>query len=586
MSDINKEIEEVAEKIEKSTINYNDKLFATIKKLGPEGLKKAADTLEDSDLEILKSALEEMHKAANTPAKITDAATGKKIVTNITESKIETQKADDDEDEKIVKEKNKKVRQQGDATPKGFDGQVIKAEGEVEGTTTVTAKVVVDPEEKKPKTPEKEPAPLKVKKSVDDIIEKLMKGRGPDKQKRKSKTHSMSQYKDMTVIEHRQAGSKYEKGSPHHNFHHQMARSKDKLDLAAQQYTPSSDFRGRMKKEAKEHEAKAKGHFKEMESQESKKRSAGDQEIQDAARRKLTMKQAKEQDASKKPDSARARLDEMHANNQRLKEKREKLKNKQEPKMKKSNEELLALKDKVIEGFEKDGTEITDELVKGKMKELLIEEITKSEADPEVVEKSMGWDPKNRLAANTLGRNFHFSVNDFYDEMIKAVNDEESKAEDLKKSEAEPVDLVKEEEAIVETIKKALFNSPNYSEAKMDKMAKPDETKEMVKNDIEYKLRKIKRLEELRYTVENLTKEDKKYEGLKDIFEAEYMKCKSEIAKLIAKHAKLKKSARNLNTIIEKSEDRSQSDFNNENLLKNRKADVNAEVEKLLKKDK
>lgn len=122
MSDINTEIEQVAENMEKSTKTSKEVLFDTIRQLGAEGIKAKLPTLEKSEKEILISALQEMKKAVEMDS--TYAA--KYVQGKIDDTKIQEDKADDDQDEKNVKAEAAKFDHQGTPTP-GWEGQVIKA---------------------------------------------------------------------------------------------------------------------------------------------------------------------------------------------------------------------------------------------------------------------------------------------------------------------------------------------------------------------------------------------------------------------------------------------------------------------------
>ena len=130
MSDINKEIEALAENMEKSVQEEKgETLEETITRLGPEGLKKAMPTLTEGELDLLRFTLEDMVKAKATQE---EAPAAPVIEGKLTDTKIQEEKGDDDEDEKLVKEKNKDINHQGDVSPEGREGQIIKAESEME----------------------------------------------------------------------------------------------------------------------------------------------------------------------------------------------------------------------------------------------------------------------------------------------------------------------------------------------------------------------------------------------------------------------------------------------------------------------
>lgn len=123
MDEINKEIEQMAEKMEKSQKDPVETLKQTVRSLGPEGLKKAIPNLSDDEKVLLKDVLEDMNKAVE----MDDAYAAKFVEGNINDTKIQEDKADDDADEKLVKPEAANHNHQGDVTPEGREGQIIKA---------------------------------------------------------------------------------------------------------------------------------------------------------------------------------------------------------------------------------------------------------------------------------------------------------------------------------------------------------------------------------------------------------------------------------------------------------------------------
>ena len=123
MSKIDKEISELAEKMVKSTTSSKDLLIDTVMELGPEGLKKALPALNDSQKGILKDFLDDLTKAVS----MDDQYTPKKTETKAEDMKTESQTGSDDEDEDLVKPKAAEHKHQGDDSPEGKEGQVIKA---------------------------------------------------------------------------------------------------------------------------------------------------------------------------------------------------------------------------------------------------------------------------------------------------------------------------------------------------------------------------------------------------------------------------------------------------------------------------
>jgi hypothetical protein len=124
MKDINAQIEEMAEKMQKSTTTPKEQLFDVIKSLGKDGLKAKLATLSDEDKVVLKAAIEEMNlqKAVS----FDDVYAAKMIRGKVIDSIIQEDIASDDADEKLVKPAANKMNNQGTPT-EGWSGQVIKA---------------------------------------------------------------------------------------------------------------------------------------------------------------------------------------------------------------------------------------------------------------------------------------------------------------------------------------------------------------------------------------------------------------------------------------------------------------------------
>ena len=125
MDEISKQIEELAEKMEKSSTTPNERLFDVIKSLGKDGLKAKLETLSDDEKLTLKSALEEMNlKKAVSFDK--EAQSAKHIQGKFTDTIIQEEIASDDADEKLVKPEANQMNHQGTPTD-GWSGQVIKS---------------------------------------------------------------------------------------------------------------------------------------------------------------------------------------------------------------------------------------------------------------------------------------------------------------------------------------------------------------------------------------------------------------------------------------------------------------------------
>lgn len=137
MSKINTEIEEMATKLEKASVDPRETLFNVIKSLGPEGIKAKLAELNDEDKVVLKAALEEMNlQKAVSFDKEADSA---KVIRNpITQTIIQEEIASDDADEKLMKPEAAAHNHQGGPV-EGWEGQVIKSVNE---SDELTEKVV------------------------------------------------------------------------------------------------------------------------------------------------------------------------------------------------------------------------------------------------------------------------------------------------------------------------------------------------------------------------------------------------------------------------------------------------------------
>lgn len=122
------EIEELAQKMVKSTADSKQLLFNTVMELGAEGLKKALPNLSEEQKELLQSCLEDFEKAI---PKVQDEMTPKKTETKASDMKQESLSGSDDEDEnKLMDPKNAQHPHQGGPKdkPEGWSGEVIKGE--------------------------------------------------------------------------------------------------------------------------------------------------------------------------------------------------------------------------------------------------------------------------------------------------------------------------------------------------------------------------------------------------------------------------------------------------------------------------
>lgn len=130
-NEIETQIEQIAEKMTKSVTDGKQALFDTILTLGPEGLKKALPTLAPEQQALIQEALIEMKKALSSPEATADAKklAAEKTSTKHGKMKQESNSGSDDEDEKLMEEKNKDHKAQGGPSdkPEGWEGQIIKA---------------------------------------------------------------------------------------------------------------------------------------------------------------------------------------------------------------------------------------------------------------------------------------------------------------------------------------------------------------------------------------------------------------------------------------------------------------------------
>lgn len=124
MDEITKQIEEMAEKMEKSVTEPTEKLFAIIKSLGKDGLKAKLPTLSEEEKTVLKAALEEM--TLKKAVSFDDVYAAPVINGKVRDTIIQEEIASDDADEKLVKLEAAKHNHQGGPID-GWEGQVIKS---------------------------------------------------------------------------------------------------------------------------------------------------------------------------------------------------------------------------------------------------------------------------------------------------------------------------------------------------------------------------------------------------------------------------------------------------------------------------
>jgi hypothetical protein len=123
MPDIEQEIQQVADGLEKSTQTPKERLFETIRHLGPAELRARMAGLEKSEKELLLDALTEMKKAVEMDKEYA----AEYVQGKLKATKIQEDKADDDQDEKLVFNSPEAVTVNHQGTPtNGWEGQVIK----------------------------------------------------------------------------------------------------------------------------------------------------------------------------------------------------------------------------------------------------------------------------------------------------------------------------------------------------------------------------------------------------------------------------------------------------------------------------
>jgi len=219
--DIDKEIEQNAELMEKAFSAQIENTKKIIKSLSKEELQNVVSSLNVEQKQLFKSILEDMTKAIEMDKFY--SGTKKKVELKNAVAGVDT--GSDEDDEKLVLSEAAAHNHQGDATPEGFEGQIIKAKKDVEDKKEDKAKKklveavdeVAEGEAKEAKEEhEKEMHKKDVKKSIEwksenellkantlgrnhhfsvneyynqvlaNSEEEMEKGRGPDKQKRKT----------------------------------------------------------------------------------------------------------------------------------------------------------------------------------------------------------------------------------------------------------------------------------------------------------------------------------------------------------------------------------------------------------------
>lgn len=143
MSDIAHEMEEMADKMEKSVKSREfgvELIKSTVLKLGPEGLKKAAANLNEKQKELLLEVLEDMKKSAGKtlePKSDSTPAGDEKY----NEEKEHQTEHDEELAEEAKKRKMMEHRNQGGSGEDGaWEGQVVKSAGPIKDFVAEEAK--------------------------------------------------------------------------------------------------------------------------------------------------------------------------------------------------------------------------------------------------------------------------------------------------------------------------------------------------------------------------------------------------------------------------------------------------------------
>jgi len=120
-----------------------DELLKTIRKLGPEGLRKALPNLSESQKELLNEVLSKA-KDMTKQAQMDDNKKPQKAKEPVTEEVSNSPEGVDEADEKLMSESNKTQNHQGgpDDKPEGWKGEVVKSGDAVEAISEKRAEEI------------------------------------------------------------------------------------------------------------------------------------------------------------------------------------------------------------------------------------------------------------------------------------------------------------------------------------------------------------------------------------------------------------------------------------------------------------
>lgn len=504
-ANIDSEITALASKMNDSTVDSKQRLFDTILTLGPEGLKKAAQNLSPEENTLLKSVLEEMKKAATTPQKAEEAdkLTPETTKTDAKDMKTESLTGSDNQDEKIMEDKNKDFKHQGGPKDSPLEGQVIKGrEAGMEHRTASGAIIIGHTSTGKPMYANAEHPAHKeydhnehkevAKKHyflAQDIrdgmsrAEKDEKGEIKDKEAHKQ-MYGQAKLHEKNAVDHHKMGSKKEDAFMEKCYSSGMVKAMKK---AIKQARKTGDYSGLMKS--------YENFMTKAEEKAKLEKKQGVPEGVDPTKWERGVKEVKNQPGVDNPYAI------VNAAMTKKSEPEEKLEMKKAKKIKKSLKKIVKLakslkmtKEEVVKAIKDNNHDL--KLVKA----MLQFKLAKSEGmdaftpNPEVnqvqptgqdkkepgdtetkidkekgsleiksdatadqalaklpsMEKSIKWDMKNSIGANTLGRNTHYEVDAYIveedaksKEIIKAGKyfGENQEQEKIKKSSTEKVDL-------------------------------------------------------------------------------------------------------------------------------------------------
>lgn len=426
---IEQEMDEMADKMEKSTIDPKDEFKQIILEMGSEGLKKAMPTLKEEERELVKSTLEEILKAKKVT--MDDKYAGDKKFARVKDMGTEEEDGSDDEDEKLVKPEAAAMRQQGGSGDEGesdWEGQVIKGDKmsmeeakdkimdmEAKEHGTKDPKKIVEAEKKENKM-EKGKLCKACKSEMCKCMNKsktIEKGGPGSGRKGNSSSNDPHKRHKMRMLESNIKATEktlrnFDKTSPvYEDQKYKLKRMKDKL----------KEMKGYgMKKSLEE--------IKELKDQVIKSYEEAGLEYNDELVKAEMKKRLEKSDTLiETRKAAETEYDEDEVTKGKM--------------LKEEDQVEMGGQDK---GGKKDRADkkSVPEIEVGKDADETADEAT---AKVGKMKKSLVWgDPQAKLRALTGGRNFHYNVNGYYDECLEKAKGEES-TEELKKSEEKSEDL-------------------------------------------------------------------------------------------------------------------------------------------------